>query len=338
MAIPTLDPHAPDFTRRCLNLADPRLGAKALAASDEFFAPKERMLDPQPAVFIPGKYDDHGKWMDGWETRRKRTTGQDWCVVKLARCGTIEGVDIDTSHFTGNYPPAASIEACVSASDAPPDDARWHTLVPPTALQGNQHHYLGVSDTGAFTHIRITLFPDGGVARLRVYGRPALDACEATSAGAEPVDFAAAINGAYVVAANNQHFGLASNMLMPGRGANMGDGWETRRRREPGNDWVIVALAQPGTIRKIEVDTAFFKGNYPDRCSLQAAYVTGGTDESLITQSMFWPVLLAEQPLRMDAQHFYERELAALGAVTHVRFNIFPDGGVSRLRLWGEPA
>ena len=338
MAIPTLDPHAPDFTRRCLNLADPRLGAKALAASDEFIAPKERMLDPQPAVFIPGKYDDHGKWMDGWETRRKRTTGQDWCVVKLARCGTIEGVDIDTSHFTGNYPPAASIEACVSASDAPPDDARWHTLVPPTALQGNQHHYLGVSDTGAFTHIRITLFPDGGVARLRVYGRPALDAFEATSAGAEPVDFAAAINGAYVVAANNQHFGLASNMLMPGRGANMGDGWETRRRREPGNDWVIVALAQPGTIRKIEVDTAFFKGNYPDRCSLQAAYVTGGTDESLITQSMFWPVLLAEQPLRMDAQHFYERELAALGAVTHVRFNIFPDGGVSRLRLWGEPA
>ncbi|MBU6487515.1 MAG: allantoicase [Burkholderiales bacterium] len=338
MAIPTLDPHAPDFTRRALNLADPRLGAKALAASDEFFAPKERMLDPQPAVFIPGKYDDHGKWMDGWETRRKRTTGQDWCVVKLARRGKIEGVDIDTSHFTGNYPPAASIEACASASDMPPDDARWHMLVPPTALQGNQHHYLAVCDTGAFTHIRITLFPDGGVARLRVYGRPAPDASEAASSGAELVDFAAAINGAYVVAANNQHFGLASNMLMPGRGANMGDGWETRRRREPGNDWAIIALAQPGAIRKIEVDTAFFKGNYPDRCSLQAAHVTGGTDESLITQSMFWPVLLAEQPLRMDAQHFYERELAALGAVTHVRFNIFPDGGVSRLRLWGEPA
>jgi allantoicase len=336
MAIPTLDPNAPDFTRRCLNLADPRLGAKALAASDEFFAPKERMLDPQAAVFIPGKYDDHGKWMDGWETRRKRTTGQDWCVVKLARRGTIEGVDIDTSHFTGNYPPAASIEACTAAGDLPPDDAQWQMLVPPTALQGNQHHYLDVRHPEAFTHIRITLFPDGGVARLRVYGRPALDLQREANTGGEYFDFAAAINGAHIVAANNQHFGLASNTLMPGRGVNMGDGWETRRRREPGNDWAIVALAHPGVIRKIEVDTAFFKGNYPDRCSVQAAYVTGGTDESLITQSMFWPVLLPEQPLRMDNQHFYEREIADLGAITHVRFNIFPDGGVSRLRLLGE--
>ena len=338
MAIPTLDPNAPDFTRRCLNLADPRLGAQALAASDEFFAPKERMLDPQPAVFIPGKYDDHGKWMDGWETRRKRTTGQDSCIVKLARRGTIEGVDIDTSHFTGNFPPAASIEGCVSASDLPSDDARWHTLVPPTALQGNQHHYIGVHHADTFTHIRITLFPDGGVARLRIYGRPALEDTLASSAEGAGLDLAAAVNGAYVVCANNQHFGLASNMLLPGRGVNMGDGWETRRRREPGNDWAIIALARPGIIRKIEVDTAFFKGNYPDRCSVQAAYVTGGTDESLVTQAMFWPVLLPEQSLRMDNQHFYEREIAALGAVTHVRFNIFPDGGVSRLRLWGEPA
>ena len=289
MAIPTLDPNAPDFTRRCLNLADSRLGAKALAASDEFFAPKERMLEPQAAVFIPGKYDDHGKWMDGWETRRKRTTGEDWCVVKLARRGTIEGVDIDTSHFTGNYPPAASIEACTTQGDVPPDNMQWHTLVAPTALQGNQHHYFGVRHADSFTHIRITLFPDGGVARLRVYGKPVLDFAHAASTSREFVDLAAAVNGAYVVAANNQHFGLASNMLLPGRGVNMGDGWETRRRREPGNDWAIVALAHPGVIRKIDVDTAFFKGNYPDRCSLQAAYVAGGTDESLITQSMFWP-------------------------------------------------
>jgi len=338
MAIPTLDPNAPDFTRRCLNLADPRLGAKALAASDEFFAPKERMLDPEPAVFIPGKYDDHGKWMDGWETRRKRTTGQDWCVVKLARLGTIEGVDIDTSHFTGNFPPAASIEACASASEMPPDDARWHSLIAPTPLQGNQHHYIPVRHTEAFTHIRITLFPDGGVARLRVYGRPVLDQALASSTGDNLLDLAAALNGARIVSANNQHFGLAANMLMPGRGANMGDGWETRRRREPGNDWAIVALARPGVISKIEVDTAFFKGNFPDRCSLQAAYVAGGTDKSLVTQSMFWPILLPEQSLRMDNQHHYEREIASLGAVTHVRFNIFPYGGVSRLRLWGELA
>src|SRR5438067_2305820 len=175
MANPILDPNAPAFTRRYMNLADPRLGAKALHASDEFFAPKERMLDPQPAVFIPGKYDDHGKWMDGWETRRKRTTGHDYCVIRLARAGVVHGVDLDTSHFTGNFPPAASIDACHVDSDVPPDNADWQTLVPPTTLQGNQHHYVEVNDARAFTHLRVNLYPDGGLARLRVYGQPKRD-------------------------------------------------------------------------------------------------------------------------------------------------------------------
>ncbi|RDU99122.1 allantoicase [Trinickia dinghuensis] len=334
MALPTLDPNAPDFTRRYVNLADPRLGAQALEASDEFFAPKERMLNPEPAVFIPGKYDDHGKWMDGWETRRKRTTGYDWCIVKLARAGVVKGLDIDTSHFTGNFPPAASIEAAyVPGGEQPGGSTQWTEIVPSMTLQGNTHHYVDVADGQAYTHLRVNLYPDGGVARLRVYGQPQVDWTNASRSA--PVDLAAMENGAYVVAANNQHFGAASNILMPGRGVNMGDGWETRRRREPGNDWAIIALARPGTITKLEVDTAFFKGNYPDRCSIQAAYVTGGTDSSLITQAMFWPTLLGEQKLQMDKQHFFESEIAAIGPVTHLRLNIIPDGGVSRLRAWG---
>ncbi len=181
--------------------------------------------------------------------------------------------------------------------------------------------------------MRLSIFPDGGIARLRIYGRPSSDA---TVAGAE-LDLAAAINGAYVVAANNEHFGLASTLLLPGRGINMGDGWETRRRREPGNDWCIIALAAPGVIERVEVDTAYFKGNFPDSCSLQAARMTGGTDQSLITQSMFWQELLPVQKLSMDAVHGFDA-LTALGPVTHVRFNIFPDGGVSRLRLFGKVA
>ncbi|MGN6668930.1 MAG: allantoicase [Trinickia sp.] len=334
MALPILDPNAPDFTRRYVNLADPRLGAQALEASDEFFAPKERMLNPEPAMFIPGKYDDHGKWMDGWETRRKRTTGYDWCIVKLARSGVVKGLDIDTTHFTGNFPPAASIEAAyVPGGEQPNGSTQWKEIVPSMTLQGNTHHYVDVADGQAYTHLRLNLYPDGGVARLRVYGQPQVDWTNASRSA--PVDLAAMENGAYVVAANNQHFGAASNILMPGRGANMGDGWETRRRREPGNEWAIIALACPGTITKLEVDTAFFKGNFPDRCSIQAAYVTGGTDSSLITQAMFWPTLLGEQKLQMDKQHFFESEIAALGPVTHLRLNIIPDGGVSRLRAWG---
>ncbi|HTJ95140.1 MAG TPA: allantoicase [Pararobbsia sp.] len=337
MALPTLDPNAPEFTRRYVNLADPRLGAEALATSDDFFAPMARMLNPEPAVFIPGKYDDHGKWMDGWETRRKRVAGYDWCVVKLARAGVIKGFDIDTSHFTGNYPPAASVEACYLAQGQMPDaNTAWTEIVTSQSLQGNSHHYVEVGAQTAFTHLRLNIYPDGGIARLRVYGQPLIDWTQADKSAL--VDLAAMENGAYIVGANNQHFGLASTLLMPGRGVNMGDGWETRRRREPGNDWCIVALAHPGTLKRIVVDTAHFKGNYPDRCSLQAAHVHGGTDASLITQSMFWPTLLPEQTLQMDHVHTFESEIAALGPVTHVRFNIFPDGGVSRLRLFGQIA
>ncbi|MFT4174190.1 MAG: allantoicase [Rhodocyclaceae bacterium] len=332
MAAPQLDPNAPAFTRRYVNLADPRLGAAGVSATDEFFAPLSRMLSPDEPVFIPGKYDEHGKWMDGWETRRRRNGGYDWSVIRLARPGRIVGVDIDTRHFTGNYPPGASLEACHCAQGDPADDAKWTPLLTAVALQGNSHHYLEVNSAETWTHVRLNIFPDGGIARLRIYGRPTIE----WAAGDEQ-DMAAAANGAYVVATNNEHFGLAATLLLPGRGVNMGDGWETRRRREPGNDWCIIALAAPAIIERVVVDTAHFKGNYPDRCSLQAARITGGSDQSIITQSMFWQELLPTQKLQMDAEHTFT-DLAALGPVTYVRFNIFPDGGVSRLRLFGRVA
>ena len=331
MAIITLDPNAPEFTRRYPNLADPRLGAATLACSDDFFAEMARMLHPEPAVFIPGKYDTNGKWMDGWESRRKRVNGYDWCTLKLARAGILKGVDIDTSHFTGNYPPAASLEGAFIANGEPDANTVWQEVLPSVNLQGNSHHYHEITHPGAFTHLRLNIYPDGGVARLRVYAQPETDWASADRSSL--FDLIAMENGGYVVATNNQHFGLASNLLMPGRGVNMGDGWETRRRREPGNDWCIIALAHPGIVEKIEVDTCHFKGNFPDSCSIQAASMVGGTETSLITQSMFWPVLLPQQRLQMDRQHYYEQEIQPLGAITHIRLNIFPDGGVSRLRL-----
>jgi allantoicase len=333
-AIPASAPDLPDWARSATNLADPRLGARGLAASDEFFAPLARLLDPAPAVFIPGKYDAHGKWMDGWETRRRRGPGHDWAIVRLARRGRVRGFDVDTSHFTGNYPPAVAIEATDCASDALGDleGAAWHEVLSTTSLAGNRHHLLEALHAGPWTHLRLRIYPDGGIARLRVYGEP-------VGAFADPgatYDLAAAANGGRAVGWNDAHFGAAANLLLPGRGATMGEGWETRRRREPGHDWCLIALGAPGIIERIEVDTAHFKGNYPDRCSLQAARVAGATEQSLVTQSMFWPVLLAEQPLGPDAIHHFGEVVAALGPVTHVRFNIHPDGGVSRLRLWGK--
>jgi allantoicase len=322
----------PDFARRWVDLAQPRLGAVATHATDEFFAPKERLIDPAPPVFIPGKYDENGKWMDGWESRRRRGTGHDHCTIRLGRPGVIKGVDIDTSHFTGNYPPAAGLEACRSAND-PDETTEWTEILPATNLGGNAHHFRAIADQRIWTHVRLHIYPDGGVARLRIYGQVHRDWSREDRD--ELVDLGALGNGGRAIACNDRHYGSPQNLLAPGRGVNMGDGWETRRRREPGNDWAIVALGHRGRIRRIEVDTAHFKGNYPDRCSIQAADVEGGTEESLVAQAMFWPLLMAEQKLEMDRIHGFEAEIAEIGPVTHLRFNIIPDGGVSRLRLWG---
>jgi allantoicase len=327
------DPVAPEFTRRFQNLADPRLGTTVLTVSDDFFAPARRMLSPDAAIFIPGKYDDHGKWMDGWESRRKRGPGNDWVVLRLGHRGCIHGVDIDTSHFTGNYPPAASLEACDQDGDPGPD-TRWRSLLPSVSLQGNTHHYHALPGDAPCTHVRLQIYPDGGVARLRLYGRVERD--WANTATDTILDLIAAENGGQVVSANNQHFGAAASLLLPGRGITMGDGWETRRRREPGNDWCIIALGHPGVIERIEVDTAHFKGNFPDNCSLLGALVRGGTDASIATQSMFWEPLLAQQKLEMDHIHIFD--IPTSTPITHIRFNIFPDGGVSRLRAWGRVA
>lgn len=313
------------------NLADPRLGAVALSATDEWFAPKERLLDPGPPQFIANKYDDHGKWMDGWETRRLRVPGHDHCVVKLAGPGRVRGVNIDTRHFTGNYPPLASVDAC--RSDAEPDrSTQWTEILASVALEGDKPNLFRIENDGRWTHVRLNIYPDGGVARLRVYGefsRPWTAERDAV------VNLAAFEQGAWMVACSDQHYGSPANILYPGVGQSMGEGWETRRRREPGNEWAIFRLASPGIVDKVVVDTTHFKGNYPDRCSIQAAALPGN-EAIAVTASMFWSELLPEQKLDMDRVHTFEKEVGRLGPVTHVRFNVIPDGGVNRLRLWGR--
>ena len=319
-----------------VNLAQPRLGARVIFANDEFFGARERLIDPAPPVFIPDKYDDHGKWMDGWETRRRREPGHDHCVIRFGAPGIVKGFDVDTSHFTGNYAPEVSIEACTSHERQPADDAEWREVLGRTPLTGNAHHYLDAAPSPPCTHLRVHIYPDGGIARLRVYGAVQPD-WEALAAGGT-FDLLALENGGRALACSDEHFGSMRNLNASGRGLNMGDGWETARRRGPGHDWVILALGRPGVIDAVEIDTAHFKGNYPDRAAIQAAR-TGEQDIArLVADSEAWPLLLPESKLQADRQHVFKRELAALGPVSHVRLNIFPDGGVSRLRVFGHLA
>ena len=258
-----------DLRQLYVDLAQPRLGAEVVYATDDFFADKARLIDPAAPVFIPGKYDDNGKWMDGWESRRKRTPGHDWCVVRLGAQGLIAGFEIDTSHFTGNYPPGAEIEVCRSAKAVPGDDAGWTKVTPRLALNGNDRVYVPIDHSAPVTHVRLHIFPDGGVARLRVWGR--VDKDWSAVAADTRLDLLAMEHGGRGIIANDEHFGRVENLTAPGRGVDMGDGWETRRRREPGHDWAILELGASGHIDEIVIDTAHFKGNYPDRCFLQAA-------------------------------------------------------------------
>lgn len=333
------------------NLADPRLGAKVIYATDDFFAEKERLINVAAPVFIAEKYDENGKWMDGWESRRKRSAGYDYCIVKLPCAATIESIDIDTAHFTGNFPPAASIDACninadpsalrISDEEINNDKSiEWFEIVPSLPLNGDSLHTVNIEQNAKIvTHLRLNIYPDGGIARLRVYGQFYCDwqkKSELQINTHNSIDLLSILNGSRAIACNDEHYGNIKNLTLPGRGINMGDGWETRRRREPGNDWIIFQLGHAGIIDSVEVDTAHFKGNFPEKCSIQAAFVKNGTDASLVPQSLFWEELLPSQNLTMDAIHRFSEELKSMGKISHIRFNIFPDGGISRLRLFGK--
>ncbi len=300
-----------DFTS-LIDLASERLGGSVLAANDEFFAPKENLLKTRAAIFIEDKYIPTGKWMDGWETRRRRVPGHDWCIIRLGVPGVIRGVVVDTSHFKGNFPESCSIEGRDGSS-------AWIEILPKSRLQGDSRNLFAVSDPHRFTHLRLNIFPDGGVARLRVHGESIPEAKRLRG----EIDLAAIENGAVALECSDMFFGNRHNLLMPGRSRRMDDGWETKRRRGPGHDWMTIRLAAAGTIERIEVDTSHFKGNAPGSCSLEAS-----------DDGRKWHEVLASSPLRPHKRHFFK--LHADAAATHVRFNIFPDGGVARLHLYGK--
>ncbi len=324
----------PSFTK-LTDLAAERLGSKTLLCSDDFFAEKENLLKPGRGIFIPDKYTDRGKWMDGWESRRKRVPGHDWCIVALATSGVIRGVDIDTNHFLGNHPPFASIEACNLSSSDDIETAIWTEILPKSLLQPGSQNFYAINDNGIYTHLRLNIFPDGGVARLKVYGEIFKD--WSAVAKDETIDLAAAVNGAKSILCNDMFFSHMDNLIMPGRGINMGDGWETKRNRTPNNrDWVIVRLGHKGVIEKVLIDTAHFKGNYPDSCLLEGCNLSLENEASINNESMQWRPVLPQQKLDADHEHVFEKEIVSNEVFTHVRLSIFPDGGVSRMRLWGK--
>ena len=318
-----------------VNLAARRLGASVVAASDEFFGEKENLLRTEPPGHRPGTFGHKGQVVDGWETRRRRTPGHDWALIRLGSPGAVHAVVVDTANFTGNFPAECSVEACAAEGYPSPgellaDGVTWAQLVPRSPLAGDTENRFTVGDARRFTHLRLTIYPDGGVARLRAEGEVVPDP---RLLDGLPLDLVALENGGTVVAASDRFYSPPENMIGPGRAAVMGDGWETRRRRDSGHDWVLFRLASAGRIHQAVVDTTCFLGNAPATATVRACDgARAGLDEAE------WFELLPSARLQPDTRHVFRIDPARSRLATHVRLEIRPDGGLARLRLFGELA
>jgi allantoicase len=320
------------FTNGLIDLAQPRLGTKVIYKTDDFFASANRIISPTEPVFKVGVFDKHGKWMDGWESRRKRTAGHDYIIIKLGKPGTIKKVNVDTSHFNGNQPAMISIEGANSNSNKI-NQLKWQPLLSKKKTKANSHHYFTVNSDKVFTHIKFNIFPDGGVARLRLYGSIA----KSSKLKNKKINLASLLDGSSVIACNNEHFGKAENILAPGKAKNMGDGWETRRRRGKGFDWLILNSLDGKEIDKIEISTHHFKGNFPSHCSLQAAYLPNSKNsKQIVKSSNTWKYLLKDAKLSANKVHVFKNNLMKKDKINFIKINIFPDGGISRFRIYGK--
>jgi allantoicase len=320
-----------------------RVGGETLSCSDDFFAGMENLIKPGRGIFVDGKFTDRGKWMDGWESRRSygRDNGRDfdWCILRLGIKGIIRGFDIDTNYFRGNAPEAVSVEACVIEGQ-PDKNTVWHTVLSKVAVDAHSQNIFYLDPEveckdRAWTHVRLNMFPDGGVARFRVYGEADVNWSDFIEG--ELIDLAYIKNGAKALLVSDMFFSDKNNLIMPGRGKDMGDGWETKRRRDPGPDWSIVKLATQGSIEKVIVDTCHFKGNFPDTFILEGQ-ISDSDDFTNGQQEEKWQPIIARTKLYAHREHLFINEImpAKTEQFTHLRLNIFPDGGISRLRAFGK--
>jgi allantoicase len=309
------------------DLAGERFGGTVVACSDDFFGSARRLLHAAPPVSRKGTFDENGQWMDGWESSRRRDgRADDWVVIRLGAPGIVRLAVIDTSFFDGNQPSSAFLQgACLPGNPSPAEvlAAEWTDLLADVELQPDQVHVLPLEPVVRVTHVRLTIRPDGGVARLRLHGVAVPDPA---SFDGVTVDLAAAQLGGEVVACSDMHFGRRTNLIAPGESRVMAEGWETRRRRGPGHDWALVRLAGEGSIRRVVVDTRLFRGNAPASCDLETSPAAEGP----------WRPLLSDVRLQPDQAHdLVVASLPVPHTARWVRLSVHPDGGVSRLRVLG---
>jgi len=311
------------------DLASRALGGSVCSANDELFAQRENLIRPEAPFFDPHEFGHKGKVYDGWETRRRRDAGHDYAIVRLGAAGVVHGVVVDTAYFKGNYPPFVSVEATSIEGYPPIEDvinAEWHTIVEKSPAAGDTANTYPVEDRRRWTHLRLSIYPDGGVARLRVHGEVIPD----PRFFGGTIDLLAAENGGRLIDCSDAFYASPANIILPGRARNMGEGWENARRRGDGNDYAVFALAAAGCPRHVEIDTSYYVGNAPGWVSLRTIDVR----KSDIDDPAAWQEILPRTAVQPDTRH--RLLLDGTPAATHLRLDVYPDGGLSRLRLFGE--
>jgi allantoicase len=329
------------LSSKYIDLLSERLGGSVIACSDEWFAESHNLIKPGRGVYKEGHFVSTGQWMDGWETRRSfgrkehksKAEHLDWCILRLGIPGVIGGFDIDTNHFRGNAPQYASVEATNVKTDVD-TSTKWTTILPKSPLRSDRQNLFDCDNSHRWTHVRLKIYPDGGVARFRVYGTASVNPDHYVDG--ELVELSSVFNGGLGISASDSFFSSPSNWIMPGRGTNMGDGWETKRRRDAFNDWAIIKFGITGSILKVIVDTNHFKGNYPDCMSLEAVFLKPEQELSAETE---WQTVISKRPIFAHRQHVFIKEIetSPVHEFSHVRVNIFPDGGLSRVKIIGKP-
>ena len=315
-----------------VDLASADSGGAAVACSDDSFASMDHLVRASPPVFDPHAFTDHGRLMDGWQGRRRNGRGHDWCIIKLGVAGTVHGVDIDTSHFHGDAAPFASIEGANvplnAESEALRSETEWTQIVAPFALQPNGQNLQSARTVSVWTHVRIRVFPDGGVARLRVWGEPASVADPNTE-----VDLACAQHGGQAMACSSTALGSPVNLLKRQPAIDIRDGWEPQRNRRLNGEWVVIRLGGPARIAEVVLDTKHFSGNHPERIRVDGIHWVAPPLPALLASSAWKPIVESFEPAP-DAPHL--KSVNDAGPWTHVRVHVGPDGGISRVRVYGS--
>ncbi|ORY85449.1 galactose-binding domain-like protein [Protomyces lactucae-debilis] len=315
-----------------IDLISAAVGGETLACSDEFFAEASNLINPKPPVFKPDLYVPSGKWFDGWETKRHNQQPTDWVIIKLGVTGYIEACEIDTAFFNGNEAPAISVDGCILKEGQDVDKAKWSEVIAKTPCGPSQRHFFQLAKPASelFTHVRLHQHPDGGVARFRLYGKVKPTFPDDKSV---VLDMASVRNGGIALHCSDQHFGRIQNLILPGTGQDMSDGWETSRSRAPGHyDWAILKLGGATELERIVVDTIHFRGNYPQ--SVEVSATASESDAADALESAKWARIVERSPTKADIEHEYQ--VSGAGPATHIKVCMHPDGGIKRVRAFGR--